>query len=241
MRARFTTFASASPALALESPAVVACAVLAMLGSTLLAGCLPSSQFACDRDSDCTGGGTCESNGACSFDDTACDSGRRFDASAGSLANTCVPEGGVSIDAGVDARSGDAPSGTCAGYTTETGGASGHRYRLISSEDTWTTVAAACAADHPGRSYLAVPRSASELAAIAELNGSNKVWLGIDDRATEGVFVAADNAAPTFLPWKRGSPSSSDNDRDCVAADSASEIIDDDCDQEYAAVCECED
>lgn len=55
------------------------------------------SEFACSDDAQCQGAGPvprCE-DGACSFEDAACDGGRRY-ASGSPLAGQCVPSGGSS-------------------------------------------------------------------------------------------------------------------------------------------------
>jgi hypothetical protein len=66
-------------------------ALLLVAGST---GCLRRTSFHCEVDSDCAslgnGTGACEPTGYCSFADADCDSGARYDRSAGDHAGTCV-------------------------------------------------------------------------------------------------------------------------------------------------------
>jgi hypothetical protein len=61
-----------------------------------LAACLPESRFPCERDEQCDAPGRighCEADGLCSFDDDACESGRRYGELAGTASGTCtVPE-----------------------------------------------------------------------------------------------------------------------------------------------------
>jgi hypothetical protein len=61
----------------------------------MLTACEVASTFPCATDPQCRRGdvtGTCESSGFCSFLDATCDSGARYDQSAGDqLASTCVP------------------------------------------------------------------------------------------------------------------------------------------------------
>ena len=69
-----------------------------------LAACSPygsGGAFQCDRDDQCTGGGTCEANGLCSFGDRDCVSGRRYGELAGGLSNVCV--GDEPVDGGIEA------------------------------------------------------------------------------------------------------------------------------------------
>lgn len=58
----------------------------------LLGGCEESDAFHCLEDAQCGAGGLCEANGSCSFEDEACESGRRYGALAPEgIANACVP------------------------------------------------------------------------------------------------------------------------------------------------------
>ena len=57
-----------------------------------IAACVKSpATYQCAVDDDCGAGGTCEDDGRCSVADGACPSGRRYHASAGPVAGTCVP------------------------------------------------------------------------------------------------------------------------------------------------------
>lgn len=71
-----------------------------------LGACSPygGGAFHCERDEQCTGGGTCESNGLCSFPDGSCDSGRRYGDLSGDLSKVCVGDATP-----IDAPPGDAP------------------------------------------------------------------------------------------------------------------------------------
>ena len=74
-----------------------------------LAACSPyggGGAFHCDRDDQCTGGGTCEPLGLCSFADGECASGRRYGDSSGGLSRVCV--GDEPVDGAIDAPPGDA-------------------------------------------------------------------------------------------------------------------------------------
>ncbi|HEX3473859.1 MAG TPA: hypothetical protein VHT91_02395, partial [Kofleriaceae bacterium] len=75
--------------------------VLATLAAVMVAGCSPRQEsFTCTGNASCGGGGTCETNGFCSFQDSTCPSGRRFGDLGG--AGQCV-DGLPPPDAGPDA------------------------------------------------------------------------------------------------------------------------------------------
>jgi hypothetical protein len=92
---------------------------IALFGIVCATGCLRTTQYRCATDTECGGGGTCESVGYCSFTDSSCADGRRFGDLSGPYANTCVGGGGGD-DAGIDAPidTPDAPPGpACFGGT----------------------------------------------------------------------------------------------------------------------------
>src|SRR5690242_17022068 len=98
------------------------------------AGCLRRTEFQCSDDSSCGASGRCESTQFCSFGDTDCPSGRRYDPSAGSLAGECTG-GGMGTDGGVTSNDGstiDTPKGGCpGGYVALAGAQCGHFYKLF--------------------------------------------------------------------------------------------------------------
>ena len=206
------------------------------------AGCLRKTEFQCSSNIQCGAGGTCESVGFCSFPDPDC--GQRFADSAGQYANQCV--GGTDIDAGVDGRPGiDAPpvTGCPAGYNPLPGAPAGHRYRKLGTAATWVVQSADCT-QTSSSAYLAVPDDATELQELATIAAGTPFWVGIHDMTTDGTFVTVRGVPATFLPWAPGEPDNGINPpEDCVAAASATQLMDDRCDNgqaKYVAVCECE-
>ena len=214
---------------------------LLSLLALICAGCLRTTEFQCSANLECGNGGTCESVGFCSFPDPEC--GRRFADSAGPFANQCVGTPGG--DAGVDGPPGiDAPITGCPnGYLPLPGAPAGHRYRLLGATATWVVQSAACTQTTTS-AYLAVPDDAAELQELATIAAATPFWVGIHDMATDGTFVTVRGAPATFLPWATGEPDNGTNPpEDCVAAASATQLMDDRCDNgqaKYVAVCECE-
>ena len=65
----------------------------AALALAALAACLPEGRFPCERDEQCDAPGRighCEADGLCSFDDDACESGRRYGDLAGAQSGACT-------------------------------------------------------------------------------------------------------------------------------------------------------
>ena len=72
----------------------------------------------------------------------------------------------------------------------------------------YTEAEAACASLG---AHLAVPRSEEENQCVADMAGTVSTWLGLSDRAEEGVYAAADGGEPfsRFSPfWAPGEPTS---------------------------------
>lgn len=218
-----------------------------VLTSALAGGCLRTTQFRCDVDTDCTGGtgGRCEPEGFCSFFDSACSgTQQRFADSAGSLSNTCVGGGDPDVDGGVDAPDvpddGPPATGCPAGYAAVTGADPNHRYMLIATPGDWPAAANSCVASAPGRAYLAIPDDATELAALRNQLIAAPYWVGISDRTTENTFLNTKNMPQAFLPWAAGEPDDGMGGQDCVVARNATEIATQKCNDSFPAICECE-
>ena len=206
------------------------------------AGCLRSTTFQCLANADCVDG-VCESTGYCSFADSSCEGGRRYADHSDQFSGQCVgavegPDAsgdGSDIDGNgtIDARI-DAGPNQCPGTYMSIGG-SAHVYRLISLADNPTAQAVICAGEG---GYLVVPDDMAELQAVTSLAGN--VWVGVNDRAQEGVFVTQLGNPATYLPWAAGQPDDDNPGEDCVAASAALQYSDERCGQARAAVCECE-
>lgn len=207
---------------------------LVLLVALANAACLRSTEYRCTSDSQCDPAGHCEPSGFCSVADPSCASGSRYSDTAGANANQCVGSGPDDHDAGLDPDGG----GSCPmGYVAVPMGQAGHRYLLRTSSNAWTSQRDACSS---GATYLAIPDDAAELAAITSL-ASQRVWIGISDRATENTFLTVKDTAALYLPWEPGAPGGDDRD-DCVEAIAGdpARINDERCDRDKPAVCECE-
>lgn len=205
------------------------------------AGCLRSTSFRCERDSDCGAAGTCEPIGYCSVANAECvGTGRAYSDSAGqSLANSCVPgdNPGPAPDAAIDAPI-DGPNVGCpSGYAEIAGSA--HRYKPLTNVS-WDDARTACRLTSAS-AYLAVPDDATELTNLASA-ATAPFWIGLDDKAAEGMFVTQKGVPATFKPWQAGGvePDNGPPDEDCVEAISATEIATNRCGNKHAAICECE-
>jgi hypothetical protein len=207
--------------------------------AVLTAGCLRTTEFRCASSAECGAGGVCEPIGFCSVPNPECaGTGRSYSDSAGQgLSNTCVPAGapGPGNDAGIDASSDAMPVGKCpSGYAAVAGSA--HLYKALSGVS-WDEARMMC--DLTSKSaYLAVPDDATELANLATV-ATPPFWVGIDDKATSGMFVTQKAAPASFLPWGPGQPNLGPQN-DCVVAISATQIATEKCSVKHAAVCECE-
>lgn len=168
--------------------------------------------------------------------------GCRFDLPPGLTPSTSDAPADALADVPADALP-DAPITGCpADYAPLSGGSAGHRYRLLGTRATWALQSAACNQTSTS-AYLAIPDNASELAALDSLV-HDLFWVGINDMATEGMYVTIFGASATVLPWGQGEPDGTVYpEEDCVAAVGPTRIVDLPCnDGPYSAwaVCECE-
>lgn len=217
--------------------------VLAAAAAATAAGCLRNTEFRCTSDSECGAGGACEVVGYCSVPNLDCvGTSRAYGESAGQgLGGTCVPVGtpDPGPDAGVDAVDAPidgVPAGGCPASYTEIAG-SPHRYRVLANVS-WDQAATRCRQDSAD-AYLAIPDDAAELSNLATV-ASAPFWIGLDDKAAEGTFVTQTGAVATFTPWQMTQPDNRQPGEDCVSAASGTEITDERCGGNQAAVCECE-
>jgi len=218
--------------------------------------CLRTTEYHCSGDSSCGAGGACETSGYCSFIDTECTSGRRYNSSAGSLSGNCTTGGGTQEDANetpIDMNMPmtdtmpDTPIASCPiGYATITGGNAGHMYKKVTAAETWAMQESDCAATFPGKAHLAVPDDLTELTALDTLmgNGVTVYWVGVTDSmppsTAEGTFYNVLGVAQTFLPWDPPAPDDAGPGEDCVEALQAThEFNDQRCNFTRPAVCEC--
>ena len=64
--------------------------------------------------------------------------------------------------------------------------------------------------------FLAVPRSEAENDFIAGLIPNEDIWIGINDIANEGSFVAVDGRQVSWTKWDSGEPNNSGGNEDAV-------------------------
>ena len=208
-----------------------------MLIAVLLAGCRVSRTFECNIDTDCGGGGArCETTHYCSFADSSCASGFRYDEYAGGgFANDCV--GATGGDAGTDGPP-QAP-GCPAGYLKYGTLPSGYRY--VTTQANWLAAEMDCENDSaPSMTHLIFVETEPEDGATETLiAGSSKFWSAGNDRITEGTYKNTANQPQTFLPWKSSQGEPNGAAEDCIYVDET-DFFDDDCNQNHAYICECD-
>jgi hypothetical protein len=213
-----------------------------LFGLLLVSGCMRETSFQCDplRNDQCGTGGQCEPVGACSFASSSCPSGRVYGDNSGAVSNDCVPMGMTMIDATL------AEPVACPGdyATLPNSGPRGHKYKLLTTAAAWATHEATCGTEG---TFLAYPDGTTVANAQLELNAlkalaGDDAWLGLDDRAMEGLYVRSrDKFAMSSITLQlvnlKGNPNQRQGE-DCLVIDNTT-INDADCVQTKKAVCEC--
>ncbi len=181
---------------------------VALIAATIAGGCFGrAGAYACDEDADCNAanGGRCEATGFCSYLDTSCDSGRRYDALAPvALDGECVsPADETSGTTGVGPCSdctdldgdGYGVGSACMGMDCDDANPTRHTGCLYVGPDgndmntgddpsaPWGTLARAVGALVPGDSLVLLPGSYE-----VETTGLLRADCGVDGNAVAGTM-----------------------------------------------------
>jgi len=107
-------------------------------------------------------------------------------------------------------------------------------------QGTWFEAVEDCAGDGP-HSFLAMPTSDAEVAAIDVLASNKEVWLGFDDTDSEGEFTDLFGEPLLYEHWNAGEPNDllTLGDEDCVQMLDGGRWNDRDCATTLRWVCEC--
>jgi hypothetical protein len=148
----------------------------------------------CDINGDCGIGGSCQASNYCSFGDSKCVSGQRYDETAGPYAGVCVGE-----ENGVDAAIFD-PTTCPAAYTIMIASSPSSRYYVRTATTSYWMHHSGCKTDLPGVTHLMLPDSTAELSEIVAATASMAVGYN------EFLVGAAQNIAAATAPntgWTR--------------------------------------
>ena len=126
---------------------------------------------------------------------------------------------------------------------TITGGATGVKYKMITTADNWVNQKTACTNMAPSHSFLAYPASAGELTAMDTFAGAGNTpyWIGIDDLVTANAWKNSAGMTQTYLPWDQGNGPSANPNNQCVKSLGGLNIINDRCSTvNLPAMCACQ-
>ena len=151
------------------------------------------------------------------------------------------PEGGPPLDNAppllIDAPAPiDAPVGCPLDFQPISGGQTAHRYKAIQLAQAFGDLASTCALQG---SYLAIPNSATELQAVANLLVGDEIWVGVDDIVTETTFLDVLNNPYDPVAVVGLSITGNKPDDDCIAT--RGDALDaNPCGIQTTGVCECD-
>ena len=89
----------------------------------------------------------------------------------------------------------------------------GNSFYKIYGANNYGAAKAQCESDG---AFLAIPRSEAENDFIAGLIPNEDIWIGINDIANEGTFVAVDGRPVSWTKWDTGEPNALDANDDAV-------------------------
>ncbi|KAM3850433.1 macrophage mannose receptor 1-like [Diretmus argenteus] len=92
----------------------------------------------------------------------------------------------------------------------------GHCFHLQRDQKTWSEAQTECRKE--GGDLASIHNVEDQSFVISQLGyGTNdELWIGLNDRTTEGLFDWGDHSTVTFTSWEFGKPSASDSQEDCV-------------------------
>jgi len=123
------------------------------------------------------------------------------------------------------------------GYVTVPGSRSA--YRVSEGLRRWRGAEADCESDGDG-THLVVIDDPAELVQVSTLVGGGDVWVGVDDRIAEDVWLTVLGDLAEFLPWAATEPND-DGNEDCVELRTATRTYNDrECAFVGRYVCECD-
>ena len=89
----------------------------------------------------------------------------------------------------------------------------GNLFYKIYGANNYDAAKAQCESDG---AFLAIPRSEAENDFIAGLIPNEHIWIGINDIANEGSFVAVDGRQVSWTKWDSGEPNNLGSNEDAV-------------------------
>ena len=182
----------------------------------------PSEEYACRVTADCESGRVC-TGGFCVLGQ---------ESKTPDAANTVPVD--AAVDAMIDADPFAMTRQQCllAGYTQDASGL----HRAVATNATWLNAETDCANDVSGATHLIVLSSTAEVTYAAGQLG----WIGLSDRATEGLFVNVTNEPNDLRPWASGQPDNGGGNEDCAQMKAGGQLDDDQCGNGHRYICECD-
>lgn len=220
----------------------------------LVAGCRYQGSFVCETNDQCGASGTCQPTHYCSFGDSSCPSGQKYDDTAAGHAGQCVDE--LPADAAVDVYMPDAfDVATCpATYNVRIASSTSY-YQVLTDQKFYWVHMAACASGLAGATHLVIPDSAQEITELGQyiqtLTGTgSEFYVGIVQDATVTIptdgWIRFDGQPIDPAVWLNNEPNDFDGDEtdhysQVGAFDKANKHVDDVPGPVNAgAVCECD-
>ncbi|KAM7400356.1 hypothetical protein PAMA_004850 [Pampus argenteus] len=92
----------------------------------------------------------------------------------------------------------------------------GHCFHLLRTVQTWTNAQRECRKE--GGDLVSIRNLEDQSFVISQLGyaSTDELWIGLNDRSTEGLFEWSDHSTVSFTSWEFGEPDVSTEQEDCV-------------------------
>lgn len=114
----------------------------------------------------------------------------------------------------------------------------GHCFHLQRTEKSWPDALTECRKE--GGELVNIRNVEDQSFVISQLGyaSNDKLWIGLNDRTTEGLFDWSDHTTVTFTSWEFGEPTVTSNEEDCVLIHGENgNWADFPCDEKHGFIC----
>ncbi|XP_039999154.1 macrophage mannose receptor 1-like [Xiphias gladius] len=114
----------------------------------------------------------------------------------------------------------------------------GHCFQLMRTPQTWTNAQKACRKENGDLASIRNVEDQSFVISQVGYASTDELWIGLNDRTTEGLFEWSDHSTVSFTSWEFGKPDVATDAEDCVLIRGQNgNWADRSCDEKHGFIC----